>query len=197
MLTTRDKTLWERAWSYKDHGKSFAATNESSPGPAFKWVHEGVGTNWRLTEMQAAIGRVALPKVDARVNRRIQIAGQIDAILADVPALRTAMPPPQVRHAYYKYYVFVRPETLGSVHQRDEILKDLQAKGIPAFTGICPEIYREDAFAKAGLAPEARHPVAQLLGETAIMLPIHHNLSDATVLHWAHSVRDAAVRAAR
>ena len=197
MVTTRDKELWERAWSYKDHGKSFASTGQSSPGPAFKWVHDGIGTNWRMTEMQAAIGRVALPKVDARVSRRNEIARQIDAILSDVPALRTTVPPSTIRHAYYKYYVFVRSEALGHGIDRDGILKDIQSRGVPAFTGICPEIYLEQAFVQAGFAPAIRHPVARLLGETAIMLPIHHNLSDTTASRWAHAVRDAVTRAVR
>lgn len=195
MLTTNDRQLWERAWSFKDHGKSYAAAERVRPGPSFRWVHEGLGTNWRMTEMQAAIGTASLPKVPGRVDRRNELARFLDEMLRPVEAIRTTAPPEAVRHAYYRYYAFTRPEALAEGWGRDDILISLRRVDVPAFTGICPEIYREEAFRRAGLSPEVRHPVARRLGETSIMLPIHHRLSDETVLRWGGAVKDVVAAA--
>lgn len=189
MLTTNDSDLWRRAWSFKDHGKNIDAVGDAGPTPAFKWVHAAIGTNLRMTEMQAAIGRIALPKVEARIRRRNEIAAMLDETFRSDEALRITIPPPEVRHAYYKYYCFVRPDLLAEGWNRDRILEELHAEDVPAFSGICAEIYREEAFVSAGYGPNSPHPVARSLGETSIMLPIHHNLSDETVRRWSNAIR--------
>ena len=58
MVTTNDQGLWSVMWSFKDHGKSWEAVYERDHPPGFRWVHDSFGTNWRMTEMQAAIGRI-------------------------------------------------------------------------------------------------------------------------------------------
>src|SRR5689334_15635248 len=72
MLTTDDDSVWKRAWSFRDHGMSYEAVNHNPDSPGFRWVRESFGTNWRLTEMQSAIGRVLLRKVPqwAAIRRR-------------------------------------------------------------------------------------------------------------------------------
>ena len=65
MVTTDDPAIWEAAWSYKDHGKSWNAVYKREHPPGFRWVHESFGTNARMTEMQAAIGRVQLGRINA------------------------------------------------------------------------------------------------------------------------------------
>ena len=86
------------------------------------------------------------------------------------------MPPPEVYHAYYKYYFFVRPEALREGWDRDRIIEAVMAEGIPCFSGICPEVYLEKAF-EGSLRPAERLPVAKELGETSLMVMVHPTLT--------------------
>jgi len=191
MLTTNDAAFFNNAWSYKDHGKNREKMLATGQGPSFKWVHDTVGTNWRMTEMQAAIGNVGLPKVRAWVDRRRTLAEALDGHFLSHDTFRITVPPPDIRHAYYKYYVFLKPDRLAPGRNRDRLLKELHERGIPAYTGICGEIYREGVFEDGGFAPDKRHPVARELSETAIMIPIHPNLTEQVVLEAARAITDA------
>jgi len=190
MLSTDDEDLWRRAWSYKDHGKSWDAVFEREHSPGFRWLHESFGTNWRLTGMQAAIGRCQLRKLPAWLERRRRHARFYDLAFADLPALRLTLPPDDIDHAYYKYYCFVRPDRLKPGWDRDRILAAVLERGLPCSSGICPELYLERAFDRPGLRPERRLPVAKELGETSLMLMVHPTLSDASVTRMAEAVVD-------
>ena len=86
---TNDEQLWERAWSFKDHGKSFDAVYKRAHPPGYRLLHESFGTNWRLTEMQSALGRVLLRKLPERVARRQKNAATAERdMLQDIPSLR-------------------------------------------------------------------------------------------------------------
>ena len=65
MVTTNSDELWNTMWSLKDHGKSYDAVYHREHAPGFRWLHESFGTNWRLTEIQSAIGRLQLRKLPA------------------------------------------------------------------------------------------------------------------------------------
>lgn len=190
MLTTNDEALWQRAWSYKDHGKSWDAVYRQEHSGVFKWLHESFGSNYRLTEMQSAIGRVALKKLPAWVERRQQHARRLSESFAQIPALRLTIPPPSVGHSYYKYYAFVRPERLVAGWNRDRIVRALNDEGVPCGTGSCSEIYLEKAFQSAGLGPSNRLPIAQELGDTSLMFLVHPTLSDEAI----HAAGDAVQR---
>ncbi len=179
MLTTNDPVIWEKAWSYKDHGKSWSALHTSQPSASFKWVHHSFGTNWRMTEMQAAIGRVILRRLPDWVRTRRQHAAFLTQRLRVQPALRLPLPPDHLEHSYYKYYVFLHPARLRAGWSRDQILRALQAEGIPCGSGICPEIYLEKAFDGSSMRPARRLPAAQLLGETSLMFQVHPTLTEA------------------
>jgi hypothetical protein len=177
MLTINDTEAWKQAWAFKDHGKSWDAVYNRAHAPGFRWLHESFGTNWRLTEMQSAIGRVQLGKLPEWTRRRQQHAALLTEGFLRMPALRVTVPPTGIGHAYYKYYAFVRPERLNPGWDRDRIMAAVNAEGIPCFSGSCSEIYREKAFADAGLAPERRLPTAKELGETSLMFLVHPTLS--------------------
>jgi hypothetical protein len=146
MLVLDDEDLWKRAWAYKDHGKSWDAVYEREHPPGFRWLHESFGTNWRMTEMQAAIGRVQLGKLDNWVARRRELAQRLTVAFRNLPGLRVTEPEDEIFHAYYKYYVFVRPEELRDGWDRDRIMNEVSARDVPCMSGICPEIYLEKAF---------------------------------------------------
>ena len=177
MLTTNDEQIWKRAWSFKDHGKDFDSVFHRPHPPGFRWLHESFGTNWRLTEMQSAIGRVLLRKLPYSVEVRRRHAAILGVRLSRIAGLRVTIPPENVGHSYYKYYAFVRPEKLRNGWTRDRILAAIVAEGIPCFTGSCSEIYLEKAFAP-DLRPAERLMVAKELGETSLMFLVHPTLSE-------------------
>jgi len=173
LVVTDNREIWERAWSFKEHGKSHAAVQRSGGQPGFRWLHESFGSNYRLTEMQAAIGRRQLHKLDEWVRRRRRNAQVLEASLAAFDCLRVTRPPDDVYHAYYKYYTFVRPEHLRPGWSRDRIVQEFDRIGVPGLTGTCPEIYLQKAFQVAGLQPPHRLPVAAELGETSLQFLVH------------------------
>ncbi|AGL03589.1 DegT/DnrJ/EryC1/StrS family aminotransferase [Desulfoscipio gibsoniae] len=179
MLTTSNKDIWKKAWSYKDHGKSYEAIYNRRHPPGFRWLHESFGTNWRLTEMQSAIGRVMLKKLPGWLEKRRNNAAILNKRLCGIPALRVTLPPQGFKHAYYKYYIFIRPEKIKDGWNRDRVMAALCAEGIPCFSGSCSEIYLEKAFAGQGLGPPARLKTARELGETSLMFLVHPTLTEA------------------
>ncbi|GFE58631.1 DegT/DnrJ/EryC1/StrS aminotransferase family protein [Geobacter sp. AOG1] len=194
MLTTNDPHLWERAWAFKDHGKSFDAVYNRQHAPGFRWLHESFGTNWRMTEMQSAIGRVQLRKLPEWTAARQRHAAILTEGLSQIPALRLTIPPPEIGHAYYKYYIFVRPEMLKDDWDRDRIMNAVAAEGIPCFSGSCSEIYREKAF--DGLRPAERLAVAKELGETSLMFLVHPTLCDEDMRDTVRAVEKVFNQAA-
>lgn len=207
MLTTNDSQVWDRAWSYKDHGKSYDAVYNRQHPIGFRWLHESFGTNWRMTEVQSAIGRVALRKVPRWVDKRRRYAAILERSFRQIEGLRVPVPPAGVHHAYYKYYAFVEPGQLRRGWDRNRIVEAVLAEGIPCFMGSCSEIYRELAFSGPALAgplasgqsgqPSAlgrrlsgnktnereqkRLPVARELGETSLMFLVHPTLSETDI----------------
>jgi dTDP-4-amino-4,6-dideoxygalactose transaminase len=178
LLATRDETLWEKAWSFKDHGKTWNAVYERQHGPGFRWVHDRFGTNWRMTEMQAAIGRVQLNKAAAWVETRRRHAGILTERLGRLTALRVVIPPADVYHSYYRLYVYVRPEALKSGWTRDRLLSVMAERGVACFAGSCSEIYRERAFEGTNWSPAQPLPTARMLGETCLAFLVHPTLSE-------------------
>jgi dTDP-4-amino-4,6-dideoxygalactose transaminase len=191
MVTTNDRDLWSAMWSYKDHGKSWEAVYERQHRPGFRWLHESFGTNWRMTEMQAAIGRIQLRRMpgwtSARVHNATIISDALHPFSSDdgpvrVPAFKcTSCSDAQCtngcQHAYYKFYAYVRPENLKSDWSCDRIVEEINGLGVPCFQGSCSEVYLERAFEGTGWRPEPRLPVAKELGETSLLFLVHPTLT--------------------
>lgn len=197
MLITNDETVWQRACAYKDHGRSMAAMERAahSGGYEFKYVVDCFGTNWRMTEVQAAIGRVQLRKLDRWVETRRRNAALLDAMLADIPGIRVTVPPEQAYHAYYKYYAHVDPSALATGWSRARILDEMNARGVVCLQGTCAEIYREKAFVDAGFAPAERLPVAAELDATSIMLLVDPTHSESDMMRTASVLRQVMMEA--
>jgi dTDP-4-amino-4,6-dideoxygalactose transaminase len=189
MLTTASEALWQRAWSYKDHGKSFDAVYQREHPPGFRWLHESFGTNWRMLEMQAAIGRLQLARMPAWHDARSANAQAILAACAESPLLRVPMPPAEVEHAWYRAYAFVRPEALAAGWSRDRIVSEINACGVPCFSGSCSEIYLEKAFEGTPWRPKERLPVARALGETSLAWLVHPTLTAAEIAKSCEAIR--------
>lgn len=189
ILLSNDDILWEKAWSFKDHGKSYAAVHQRQHPPGFRWLHESFGTNMRMTEMQAAIGRLQLKKLPEWLTARRSNAAILAREFCLVAGLRVTTPPKTVQHAYYKYYVFVRPEKLKDEWSRDRIMNALSAEGIPCFSGACSEVYLEKAFEIKDFRPAERLPVARQLGETSLMFLVHPTMTSENMQKIVFAVK--------
>lgn len=191
MVTTNDEALWRAMWSFKDHGKSYEAVYERQHPPGFRWLHESFGTNWRMLEMQAVIGRIQLDRMPEWTRRRTENALMIWDVCRQFEALRV----PQFGcdgcngeckvsdsagcvHAHYKCYVYVKRENLSKGWSRDRIIEEINALGVPCYQGSCSEVYLEKAFDGTGWRPELRLPVAKELGESSLMFLVHPTLTE-------------------
>ncbi len=198
MLTTNDKTIWEKAWSFKDHGKSWNTIYEHQHPPGFRWLHESIGTNWRMTEMQAAIGRIQLNKVSDWHRKRTKNAENILSVCSRFPEiLRVPQISPDKEHAWYKCYVFVIPEGLKTNWNRDRIMIEINTRGVPCYTGSCSEIYLEKAFDNTGWRPKERFPNAQVLGETSLMFLVHPTLTSKEISKTCSIIEEVMISANR
>ena len=181
MVTTNDRQLWADMWAYKDHGKSWEAVYEREHAPGFRWLHESFGTNWRMLEVQAVIGRIQLRRMQGWHRARLSNAQSIWKAARHLPALRVPQLPAEDVHAAYKCYVFVRPECLKPDWSRDRILIEINARGVPAFSGSCSEVYLEKAFDNTGWRPAQRLEHAKELGETSMMFMVHPTLTSQEI----------------
>ncbi|MEQ3722946.1 DegT/DnrJ/EryC1/StrS aminotransferase family protein [Alcanivorax sp.] len=183
MVTVNDRDLWSLMWSFKDHGKSWDAVYEREHPPGFRWLHESVGTNWRLTEMQSAIGRIQLLLMPEWTRSRQSNCRAIWETAASLPGLRVPVVPQGIGHAGYKCYVFVDEAAVNEpvADVRDRIMNTVVAEGVPCFSGSCSEVYREKAFTDLGLGPQERLSVAKALGDSSLMFLVHPTLTEAEI----------------
>lgn len=182
MVTTDDPELWSAMWSFKDHGKSWDAVYNRQHPAGFRWVHESIGTNWRMLEVQAAVGRIQLRRLAGWTARRTWIADRIrQAIEPFSSVVRVPVAPQDYTHAYYRQYGYVRPDGMKAGWSRDRIIAECNALGVPVMQGSCSEIYLEKAFDGTPWRPAERLPVARELGETSLMFLCHPTITDTEV----------------
>ena len=194
MITTNRKDLWDSIWSYKDHGKTYDSVYKKVHPPGFRWLHEKFGTNYRLTEMQSAIGRIQLKRMDKWTLQRQRNAKLLTNAIKDFSCVRIPTLAENLTHAYYKFYLFIRPERLRKGWNRNRIINEINNKGFPAFQGSCSEIYMEKCFKNANLQPVKDLPVSKELGCTSIMLLVHPSIKTVEMNAYAVSVRDIIKR---
>jgi len=188
MLVTNDEALWKKAWSIKDHGKNYDAVFKQEHAPGFRWLHDSFGSNMRMTEMQAAIGRLQLNKLSDWNRKRNKNAAQIAQALLKYSAIKVPLPGDQIQHAYYRLYAFVDQNQLEPDWNRDRIVREITSLGIPCFSGSCPEIYDEKAFEADGIRPTTPMPNAAALGPKSLTFLVHPTLSEDDLAHSAHAI---------
>lgn len=187
LVALDDEELWRRSWSYKDHGKDYDLALRTEHPYGFRWLHTDFGSNWRMTEMQSALGSIQLANLEASIAARNSNARIWRQHLDGLEALRVPSVTGDDRHAYYKFYAYVRPEALKPDWNRDRIQMAIEEAGVPVTSGSCSEVYLEEAFTRRGLGPNERLPNAAELGETSLMFQVHPTLSEAA-LHEAGSI---------
>lgn len=179
MVTTNSRHWWSVMWSYKDHGKSWEAIYERSHPAGFRWVHESFGSNWRMLETQAVIGRIQLRRMPFWTGQRQANANRIARVCRQRAVVRVPVVPVDLEHAFYKYYVFVEPNQLAQDWTRDRIVSEISARDVSCAQGSCSEVYLEKAFDSTDYRPKERLHVAKELGETSLMFLVHPTLTDA------------------
>lgn len=216
MVTTNDEALWRKMWSFKDHGKSYQAVYEREHPPGFRWLHESFGTNWRMLEVQAVIGRIQLKRMAEWTRSRQQNAEALWSVGRDFSCIRVpdttygscpktcssclSGQQPSVSncsHAAYKCYMFVEPTELAEGWSRNRIIDEINALGVPCYQGSCSEVYLEKAFEHTGWRPAERLPNARELGETALMFLVHPTLTAAEIEQTQTAMRKVFSQAQR
>ena len=193
MVTTNDKSLWLKMWEYKDHGKSYKAVYEQTHPEGFRWIHESFGTNWRMTEIQGAIGRIQLNRMSKWTSIRNRNANILSKHFENYSDEDGPIRIPMLNddkgsiHAYYKFYAFVKQNFLKDDWDRDRIVSEITSMGVPCMHGSCSEIYLEKAFDNTNLRPKERLPVAKELGESSIVFLVHPTLSEKEMQKIAES----------
>ena len=195
MVTTNSKELWSSMWSYKDHGKSFDAIYNREHPPGFRWLHESFGTNWRMTEMQATIGRIQLKRMADWTAKRQAYSTLLDSAAENFECIRLVNVPEHIEHAQYKHYMFIKPECLAHDWDRDRIVNEITERGVPCLQGSCAEVYLEKAFDDTPWRPKKRLPNAVLLGETSIMFLVHPTLTESEIGKTAQIINEVLVLA--
>jgi dTDP-4-amino-4,6-dideoxygalactose transaminase len=210
MVTTNDKALWAAMWAYKDHGKSYSTVYEKQHPPGFRWLHESFGTNWRMLEMQAVIGRIQLKKMPQWTAARAHNAKQLAQACAGLSLVRVpnvqslqcastcnsmCVSQASCAHAFYKFYAYINTEQLAQGWSRDRIVETIIAQGVPCYQGTCSEVYLEKAFDDTGWRPSSRLPNTKVLGETSIMLLVHPTLSNDEIAKSSRVLRDVLMQA--
>ncbi|QHI24458.1 DegT/DnrJ/EryC1/StrS aminotransferase family protein [Acinetobacter haemolyticus] len=181
MVTTNDEILWKKMWSYKDHGKSYDSVYNKQHPPGFRWLHDSFGTNWRMMEMQAVIGRIQLQRMPEWTQQRTINAEKIWAAFDDSPYFTVHRPSEDYVHAHYKCYVQINEQALPEDWSRDRVMQEINAQQVPCFSGSCSEVYLEHAFDDTAWRPVERLKNAQQLGETSLMFLVHPTLSELSV----------------
>jgi dTDP-4-amino-4,6-dideoxygalactose transaminase len=197
MTTTSRPDLWDLMWSIKDHGKTNDSVFCREHPPGFRWLHERFGSNFRLTELQSAVGRLQLQHLPDWTAVRTRNAMILADALIGLSALRIPLPPVQLTHAWYKFYAYICEDALSDDWDRDRILAEIIALGFPAFSGSCSEIYMEKCFQESGFSPAEHLPVARLLGKTSLMFLVHPTIDSDQMLSYAEAIRSVVQRACR
>lgn len=195
MITCDDDAVWKTIWSLKDHGKDYDATHAESTQAGFRWLHHSVGTNWRMTEMQSALGLAQLAKMHEWNHSRRRNALRLANALRFAPQLRVPLPDDFASHAFYRLYAHVDVSSFRDGWSRDRIVQEVVARGVPCFSGSCSEVYREKAFRDLGYDEEL--PVAKELGETSLAFLVHPTLNDSHMDRTAEVVLDVLADSVR
>ena len=200
LLALDDDAAFALAWEYRDHGKSLAKLSDPEfmgRPSSFRWIHDSFGSNYRLPELEAAMVRVGERDLPAAHARRTSLATRLARGLADIRGIRVPLPPAYCEHAFYRLYACVAPAELAEGWDRDRVLFAIAAEGVPVQYGACAEIYREEAFVRAGLGSAERLPGAARAHETTLAFFVHPTLADGDVddvIAAVHKVMAVAAR---
>lgn len=187
MLTTPHEDWAARARMLREHAMSVSAAARHASVLAPPEEYTEIGFNYRMTDLQAAVGLVQLGRLPQIVARRREIAAEYTEALADVPGLRAVGDPTWGTSNFQSFWVEVGPE-LGT--DRDGLLAHLAEADISARRGIMAA-HRQPAYAGAEHLPL---PVTERLTDTTLILPVFHQMTGEEIGRVVAAVRSAAGR---
>ena len=188
IITTSSKKYWKRIWEYKDHGRDWYKSNLKYNDNKFKWIVNSFGSNYRLTEAQSLVGRIQLRKLNKWIDIRNKNAKEIEKTCFKFNFIRKIKRPKYVKHAFYRYYIFVENNKLDKRWDRDKIISELKKLDVKCFQGSCPEIYLEKPFNKKIYKPNKRLVNAKKLGELGIAFLVHPTITKKELLKTCKSI---------
>ena len=197
MVTTNKENLFKKVWSIKDHGKSYDLVKEKTNSDSFRWLHEGLGSNFRITEMQSAIGRLQLKLMNDWHKKRTRNALILIDALKELSNVRIPIPPDNVIHAWYKFHCYIKEESLSTDWNRERIIKEIKKQSYPAFSGSCSEIYLEKCFEGYQKSTPSYCKNARDLGRTSLMFLIHPTITLAEMKAYSIVIKNVLIRAKR
>ena len=137
--------LYKKIYEYKDHGKDINQQNKFLLN--YNYIHNSLGSNYRITEFQSCLGIVQLKKIKKNLNKRNFIAKSIYKIASKFPNLIRV---PKINknnyNAYYVCYLFLKQDGLKKNINISKVILLLRQKGIESSVGACPELYKEKVF---------------------------------------------------
>lgn len=196
MITTNNQSLYKFCKSFNNHGKNFVKINSMSKNiRSFPYIHDSIGSNYRLTEMQSALGLYQLQKLNNWNKLRSRNAHIFMNAIKDLPIAKCPNIPKEIRHAWYKLYITLQPKQIKKNHNRDTILKKLNLNGVDSTFGGCGEIYREKAFVNIQQGCSTRLKNARFLESNSIMILIHPTISEKEAIRRSKILREALISA--
>lgn len=188
MVTTNDKKLWSKTWSYRDHGKSYDATYHREYAPDLRWLYESFDTSWRMLEMQTVIGRIQPGRMPERTARHQENVAKLAKGLGKFTSIHLTEVADYIEHTQYKLYVSVKPECLKDSWARDHIVNKLNARKIPCYQGSCSEVYLEKAFNNTPWRLKGRLKNAVQLGDINLVLLVHPTLAGKEIMFCKENI---------
>jgi perosamine synthetase len=198
MLTTNNPALWERMLSYRSlccrsydpKGKYLALDEAVRPMGKQYWYldFDDIGYNYRMTDVQAAVGLEQLKKLDAFNDRRIQIATRYCLALSRVPGLTQPYSAAENRHVFHAYCMQLEPQFART--KEDFMWRMYTEKRIKVWSHYMP-IHLTSAYRALGHG-EGECPVAEAAFRKYVSLPIHPRLTEETLDYVIESVRELA-----
>lgn len=190
MISTNNKSIWEKCWSIKDHGKNYLITHTKKNKLGFKWLHHNFGSNYRMTEVQSLIGRYQLKDLNYQVKKRNLIANQVISSLKifwekyhliSQPNFECSSCIKKIKkkncnnciHAFYRLNLFINVNR----EKKLKILNNIQKKKVNCNEGPCPLIFKEKIFKKLKIKPKNKLTNAIVLGDRSIVYHINPNIS--------------------
>jgi perosamine synthetase len=177
MITTNDRGLADKLRRFRNHGIGSDHRQREKIG---SWFYEMIdlGYNYRLSDLQCALGLSQLAKLDRWLARRRAIAAEYDAAFSRLPAVKPLSVSPDVEHAYHLYVVQLDLKRLRA--SRAQIFSALRAEGIGVNVHYIPvhlhPYYREHQGTAAGLCPRSEAAYERILS-----LPMFPHMSDQDV----------------
>jgi dTDP-4-amino-4,6-dideoxygalactose transaminase len=186
MISTNNKIFWAKCWSLKDHGKSYHSVFHKQHKLGFKWHHDNNGSNHRMTEIQATIGRYQLKYLDSQIKKRNQIAKKVISSLAVFWRKYNLILQPNFKcsgckvndtkkdcnccvHSFYRLNLYINVNRKKKL----ELLNYLQKNNVNCNEVPCPEIYKEKLFKSLKIYPPKKLTNTSQLGAKSIAYHIN------------------------